>query len=195
MLLPPILQQLDLLNRSSPDFHDQLSNVLYGEEYQQCMPNLQGEDLVWLVDYLDMVRCHIALPRLRLSQPRLLMASILPVPLFGNVYASSEAYVALGGYSQRRTHFRLTSSTLITIHLLPEVMAMCTMGPSMVQGFASSVCGFILEMIRKGRPKCVVDAVVSASPSIIGFVDLLPRGCDMETFDAPKHITLAGCHH
>ena len=58
----PTLQQLDLLDRSSPDFHDQLSNVLYGQEYQQCIPNLQGEDLVWLVDYLDKVRCHIALP-------------------------------------------------------------------------------------------------------------------------------------
>jgi hypothetical protein len=63
----PTLQQLDLLDRSSPNFHDQLSNVLYGQEYQQCTPNLQGEDLVWLVDYLDKVHCHIALPHLPLK--------------------------------------------------------------------------------------------------------------------------------
>ena len=56
------LRQLDLLNRSSPDFHDQLSNVLHGKEYRQCVPNLQGDDLVWLVDYLDKVRHHAVLP-------------------------------------------------------------------------------------------------------------------------------------
>ena len=60
---PPAFQQLRQLNRSSPDFHDQLSNVLYGEEYQQCVQNLQDYDLVWLVDYLDNVRRHTSFPR------------------------------------------------------------------------------------------------------------------------------------
>lgn len=36
------------------------------------------------------------------------MVSILPPPLPGSVYVSSEAYVALGQYSQHRTRFRLT---------------------------------------------------------------------------------------
>ena len=58
----PILQQLDSLDQSSPGFHDQLSNVLCGQEYTQSAPNLQGDDLVWLVDYLDNVRRCIALP-------------------------------------------------------------------------------------------------------------------------------------
>ena len=58
----PALQQLDRLNRSSSGFHDQLSGVLYGERYQRCVPNLQGDDLVWLVDYLGEVRRHVALP-------------------------------------------------------------------------------------------------------------------------------------
>ncbi|KAF9643878.1 hypothetical protein BDM02DRAFT_3191109 [Thelephora ganbajun] len=49
----PTLQQLYRLDASSPDFGDQLSNVLYEQEYQQCVPNLQGDDPVWLVDYLD----------------------------------------------------------------------------------------------------------------------------------------------
>ncbi|KAF9643889.1 kinase-like protein [Thelephora ganbajun] len=49
----PTLQQLHRLDASSPDFGDQLSNVLYGHEYQQCVQNLQGHDPVWLVDYLD----------------------------------------------------------------------------------------------------------------------------------------------
>jgi hypothetical protein len=56
------LQQLQHLGRPSSEFHDQLGNVLYGEEYKQCVPDLQGDDLVWLVDYLDKVRCRIALP-------------------------------------------------------------------------------------------------------------------------------------
>ena len=56
------LQRLHRLDRSSSGFHDQLSRVLCEEEYRQCAPNLQGDDLVWLVDYLDKVRCHVAIP-------------------------------------------------------------------------------------------------------------------------------------
>jgi len=58
----PALQRLHLLDSSSPDFDDQLSNVLYGEEYKRCVPNLEGDDLSWLVDYLDKVRRPIAIP-------------------------------------------------------------------------------------------------------------------------------------
>ena len=61
--LSPVLQQLDRLNRSSLDFHDLLSNVLYGEEYTQCARSLQNADLVWLVEYLDKVCRRVALPR------------------------------------------------------------------------------------------------------------------------------------
>ena len=66
--ISPVLQQLDRLDGSSPDFHDLLSNVLYGEEYTQCARNLQNGDLVWLVEYLDKVRRRVALPR-TLLQP------------------------------------------------------------------------------------------------------------------------------
>jgi hypothetical protein len=59
------LNRLRRLDRSSPKFHDQVSNILSGEEYKQWVPNIQGDDLVGLVDYLDKVR----LPRL---------ASLLP---------------------------------------------------------------------------------------------------------------------
>ena len=50
---PTALQRLRRLDRSSPNFHNQLSNVLFGEEYGQSVPNLRGNDLVSLVDYLD----------------------------------------------------------------------------------------------------------------------------------------------
>ena len=57
----PVLQQLGCLNGSLPGFEDQLCNVLYGEEYTRCAPTLQGNDLVWLVDYLDNVRHLVTL--------------------------------------------------------------------------------------------------------------------------------------
>jgi len=64
MSLPssPALQKLHDLDRSLSEFHDQLSNVLYGEEYTRCVKDFQGNDLVWLVDYLDKVRRRIAPP-------------------------------------------------------------------------------------------------------------------------------------
>ena len=55
----PALQQLD---RFSPNFHDQLCSVFYGKAYSQCVSNLQGDDLGWLVDYLDMVCGRVTPP-------------------------------------------------------------------------------------------------------------------------------------
>ena len=52
----PTLQRLCRLDKSSPGFHDQLYNALYGEEYIQYVPRLQPDDVVWLADYLDTVR-------------------------------------------------------------------------------------------------------------------------------------------
>ena len=56
-----LLQQLHQLNRSSPKFHDQLNIILYGEEFKQHATNLDANDLLWLVDYLDKVRHHVSL--------------------------------------------------------------------------------------------------------------------------------------
>lgn len=85
-----ILQQLRNLDGSSPGFHKQLSNILYGEEYRQCAPNLQGDDLVWLVDYMDKVCRHAALPCSPLeSFFRFSMVSILAAPPSESVCANS----------------------------------------------------------------------------------------------------------
>jgi len=61
MVLPEILQELDRLDKSSPEFPDQLTSLLYKEGYKNCIPELQDEDVVWLVEYLDKVRIPIAL--------------------------------------------------------------------------------------------------------------------------------------
>ena len=59
---PSALQRLRLLDKSSSRFHDQVCNILYEEEYQKCVPNLQGDDSAWLVEYLNEVHHHIAVP-------------------------------------------------------------------------------------------------------------------------------------
>ena len=98
MSLPssPVLQRLHCLDRSSSDFQDKLSNILYGRDYVQCVRNLQGDDLMWLVAYLDKVHCHVPFPTLCSGQRRLLIISTLPATLPGSVEANSEAYVAIG---------------------------------------------------------------------------------------------------
>jgi len=63
------LQRLHRLDRSSSDFHDQLCDALYGREYVQCEQTLQDDDLVWLIDYLDEVRRHIAFPHSPFKRP------------------------------------------------------------------------------------------------------------------------------
>ena len=58
----PALQQLRRLDRSSPDFADRLNGILHGKEYAQCEPNL-GNDLEWLIEYLDEVRYRVEFSR------------------------------------------------------------------------------------------------------------------------------------
>lgn len=58
-----LLRRLYRLDRYSSGFHDRLRSILYGKEFEQCAPNLQGEDLLWLIDYLDKVRHRMPLPR------------------------------------------------------------------------------------------------------------------------------------
>ena len=58
----PTLQKLHRLDVPSPGFSDQLCNVLYGEDYVRCTPDLQDDDFVWLVNYLDKVRRRVVLP-------------------------------------------------------------------------------------------------------------------------------------
>lgn len=52
----PVLRKFPSIDASPSDLNDQLFKALYEEEYAQCLPNLEGDDIVWLVDYLDKVR-------------------------------------------------------------------------------------------------------------------------------------------
>ena len=61
MTSPNILQQLDRLDKNSPQFPDQLTVLLYNQRFKGCIPELLDEDVVWLVEYLDKVCPSIAL--------------------------------------------------------------------------------------------------------------------------------------
>ena len=52
---PNVLKQLRDFDRTSLQFHKHLSNFLRSEGYRSAVPSLQGEDLAWLVEYLDSV--------------------------------------------------------------------------------------------------------------------------------------------
>lgn len=70
MVLSDPLQQLHDLDKTSAEFPTQLSRFLRGNEYQDVVPNLQGEDLVWLVEYLNSVSLQIIFPHSALNVPR-----------------------------------------------------------------------------------------------------------------------------
>ena len=52
----PSLQKLHNLEMSSPNFQDQLSDAFCGKEYAECVRDLGGDDVTWLINYLDKVR-------------------------------------------------------------------------------------------------------------------------------------------
>ena len=55
------MDQLLQLDASSTEFPDQVSNKLYGQEYQQWVEGIQGDDVVQLIDWLDKVRYRVSL--------------------------------------------------------------------------------------------------------------------------------------
>ena len=56
------------LDQASPQFYEQLSNFIRGDEYLDNFPGLGGEGLEWLVEYLDGMKSsdHLSSPCLTL---------------------------------------------------------------------------------------------------------------------------------
>ena len=46
-------EQLRNLDKTSPQFHEQLNKFLHGDVYQNVFLGLESDDLVWFVEYLD----------------------------------------------------------------------------------------------------------------------------------------------
>ena len=74
------------------------------------------------------------------------MSSRSPVPLSESVYANSEEYAELGGYSQHHTGSPLVAWTLLLAPSPREVTGIRTRGSLMVRGRASNACGCILRV-------------------------------------------------
>ena len=58
-----VLKQLHGLDRTSSQFYKRLSRFLRSEAYRSAVPNLQGEDLAWFVEYLDSVSIQTTPPQ------------------------------------------------------------------------------------------------------------------------------------
>jgi hypothetical protein len=61
--MPPLdlLHRLRHLDRSSPEFSDQLTSLLHERGYKDCVASLRDDDSAWLVEYMDNVRLRAAL--------------------------------------------------------------------------------------------------------------------------------------
>lgn len=133
---PLALQKLDGLDRSLPEFYKQLDSILHGDEYRKLVLNLQGDDLVWLVEHLDSVRRHFALLPLYLRQHRLSVSLIPPVLPPESANTNSKPSAVAVGYSQNHTPFHLTVYTLAAKRSPLEAMETCIRGPSVTCGVA-----------------------------------------------------------
>ena len=160
----------------------------------QCVPNLQGDDLVWLIDYLDKV-CH----RITSSYSQLKSAQALDC-LDPSTAASRkilrELRTICGAREILPTSYTL-SSDLLNISSNP---------------FAAGGYGDVYEGTLDGSRVCVKRARIyddeprrvtkvrhsrrrfPCSSYLTKPTDLLPRGSDVETFDTSKHSTAIGYH-
>ena len=123
MALPNPIQQLYDLDKSSPQFHGQLSNLIHGQEYREHVSHLRGEDLARLVEYLDSVSFQIIFPPGLLPQRRrrFSIVSILWHTRSGHPYVNSKEYAAPMRYYRGRAHFQaLSRSTNQPLPILCE---------------------------------------------------------------------------
>ena len=99
MTPPGPLQVLHDLDRTSPQFYKQLSDLLRGDEYRNVVLDLQGDDTAWLVEYLDNVSLQPSFPHLLQPLCRSLQESqTIKVSNLKNSCKNSEIYVALRGF-------------------------------------------------------------------------------------------------
>ena len=153
------LQQLHRLDRSSSEFPDQVSNILYREEYRQCVTNLQSGDLKRFVDYLDEVRRMCRSFARRSSHRRFSILSILPVLLSEGACASLDTYAVLEQYYRPRTSFQPRFKISVVSPSPLEVLGISMKGPSTVQRFASSASGYTQRTVRRKPQKYAIDSI------------------------------------
>ena len=91
---PNPLERLLRLDMSSTKFNDEVSNVLYGWEYESWAQCIEGDDVVGLVDFLDGVRRRAFFSAPCLSCCRPSIPSPLAVSVPEHACENSDAYAA-----------------------------------------------------------------------------------------------------
>ena len=190
------LEKFRLLDRSSSKFHDQVNNILCGEEYNQWVPNLQCEDSVGLVDCLDKVCCCVPLIRSPLRQPQALDTLEHASPAFRKCLR--ELRHICGVKTILPTSYMLSSDLL---NVGPDPLT--SRGSSDVyEGIlgSSRVCikrvrvyaqddsqQDVKVRYRRRRFPCLL--------SLTKLTGLLQRGRNVEALDAPKYRAPPGCYY
>jgi len=191
----PFLRQLRHLDKSLSDFPDQFSNVLYGEEYKQCVANLQGDDLIWLVDYLDEVCRCVAFPHSQLKPAQALGEFDPSGPTFRKCLRELRSLCGARGI--------LPTSYILSSHPLN-----INRHPFASGGFSdvyhgvldgSRVCIKRVRVYYRDGPGKATKVRyrpnhLPCSPSLTEPVGLLPRGRGVEALDTSKHLTPPRCH-
>lgn len=190
---PLPLQQLDRLDASSPEFGDQLKNVLYGQEYMECVPNLEGDDLEWIVEYLSKVRRHTPLPTLHPFEQAQVLRDLDPSGL-----ASRKCLRELRSICGAR--MILPASYTLSSHLLH-----ISDDPFVSGGFSdvyegslngSKVCIKRIRVYTKYDPKTFTKvSYVHCRLTLLHHQrnpGTLPGSCDVETLDTPKYPASPG---
>lgn len=197
MTLPnfPALKKLYGLNASLSEFHGQLNDLLCGEEYRKCVPELQGDDLAWLVDYLDKVRHCGALPHSPLKSTQILDGLNPSSP------TSWKCLRELRSICGARTI--LPTSYMLSSNLL-SISSGAVVSGNVYEGTLNclNACAKRVRIrgYTQGGPQMETKVRYrrrrfSCSPTLTKLADLLPRGCNMETLGTPEHLTLPGCRY
>ena len=190
------LLQFRHLDRSSPNFDDQLRNVLYGSEYDKYALNIQGDDLMWLVNYLDEVRCRVSPPHSLLKPAQALDCLDPSGPAFRKCLRELRSICGVGGI--------LPTSYILPPHHLnvgSEPFGFGEWGDEYEGTLdGSRVCVQRIRVYPREDPQKAAGVRYRhrrfpCSPSLMEPIELLPRGHNVETLDAPKHPTPTGCHY
>jgi len=185
----PVLQELHSLDRSLSKFHDQLSNILYGEEYMRCLANPQGNDLEWLVDYLDEVHHRVALPCSPIKPAQALDGLPPSSPAFRKCLRELRGICGTGAILP--TSYTLSSR----LNVNSDPFASGGYGDvyhGKVDG--SRVCVKRVRMYTKEDPKkttkvCYRRFCFPRPPSLTEPTGLLQGSRDVETLETSKHRT------
>lgn len=173
MIPPGPLQVLHDLDRTSPQFHKQLSDLLRGDEYRNVVPDLQDDDTAWLVEYLDNVSLQPSFP----TPPTASVQVLTGIP---------------NRTSLEFTEFLQELGNICGVKgVLPQSCVLANPPASeatpddkrlRIKHVRSHADGHS-QKVKWPHFQCHFPLLLDTQETI----DLSPGGCSVETLDAPKH--------